>query len=558
MDEDGVGKSITTIADMSQSIRKQKDIDLKKEKIVAGNIVLAKSKQKNIDTKKEKIVDDNIILALAKSDARQAQHNKQHNKWIKYIGKVSYDVMWDWNIRTGNIYVGDSIKEVFGYKVTDNTVRFTDFTRCLLPEEKPVVEKKIYDALASNSKTWKDAYMLKRHNGLPAYTISRAIIIRDKKGKAIRLIGATKDVSILQGLEQNLKEQISLKKELNQVFQVAARLSFDGIWDWNLLTGDFFLGEGFGELFGYPGEVGADWAKYLHPEDKKIVEKGLQDAITSSATRWEQGYRFVRADGSIAKVFTRASIIRDAEGKACRIVGVMQDISKQQVLENKLEQEIKLKETQIAAAIEDARETERSDIGKELHDNVNQLLGASRLFLDMAKRGGVDTNAFLNRSSEYTITAIEAIRKLTKGLTTDIIKNLGLCEAIVNVTEDTMKVNHIKIFCGLKAFDEKIVNDKFKMNVFRIIQEHLNNILKHAHATKVTLRLSQNIKSVILTISDDGIGFDTGKKRKGIGVDNIKSRATAYNGTADFVSQSGRGCVLTVTFPLTGTLMNKS
>ena len=70
------------------------------------------------------------------------------------------------------------------------------------------------------------------------------------------------------------------------------------------------------------------------------------------------------------------------------MIGSMQDISKQKVLEERLEQEIKLKEKQIAEATEEAKETERSDIGKELHDNVNQLLGASRLYLDMAKQGG--------------------------------------------------------------------------------------------------------------------------------------------------------------------------
>ena len=156
---------------------------------------------------------------------------------------------------------------------------------------------------------------------------------------------------------------------------------------------------------------------------------------------------------------------------------------------------------------------------------------------------------YLSRSSEYTLTAIEEIRKLTKGLTTDTIKNLGLCEAIDNVTRDTMEVNPVKISCALKSFKEHSVNDKFKLNVFRIVQEQLNNILKHAKATEVTISLSQNKKSIILSISDNGVGFDTGKKRKGIGIANIKSRAASYNGTADFVSQPGQGCVLTVTFP---------
>jgi PAS domain S-box-containing protein len=549
-DEHGIKKSITTIEDISQSILKQKNIDTEKEKIIADNIALAKSKQKLIDIKKEKIVADNIILAQSKSDARLAENNE----WIKCIAEASYDVMWDWDISNGLIYVGDSIKEVFGYKVQNNTVNFTDFILCLLPEEKAAIEKKLLKTLASGSKSWNDSFKFKRLDGSTASTTSRASIVRNEKGKVIRLIGAIKDVSMLQELEKKLKEQIAIQMDQSEKFLLAAKISFDGIWDWNLLTNDFFLGEGFEELFGYAvkssaGNI-ADWSNHLHPDDKEAIEKGLKDAIVSPASHWEHAYRFIKADGSIASVFGRASIIRDSDGKAYRMIGAVHDISKQKVLEERLEQEMKLKEKQIAEATQEARETERSNIGKELHDNVNQLLGASRLYLSMAKLGGENSEMYFSRSSQYTLTAIEEIRKLTKVLTTDVIKNLGLCESIDNVVRDTMEVNPIKISCALKSFKEDSVNDKFKLNVFRIVQEQLNNILKHAKASEATISLLQSAKFIILAISDNGVGFDTGKKQKGIGIDNIRSRAAFYNGAADFVSQPGQGCDLNIRFPL--------
>jgi signal transduction histidine kinase len=135
----------------------------------------------------------------------------------------------------------------------------------------------------------------------------------------------------------------------------------------------------------------------------------------------------------VANILSNRIILRNADGKAYRVIGSMHDISKQKVLEERLEQEIKLKEKKIAEATEDAKEAERSDIGKELHDNVNQLLGVSRMYLEMAKQGGDNSKMYLSRSSEFTHTAIEEIRKLTKRLTTDTIKNLGLCEAIESV-----------------------------------------------------------------------------------------------------------------------------
>lgn len=227
-------------------------------------------------------------------------------------------------------------------------------------------------------------------------------------------------------------------------------------------------------------------------------------------------------------------------------------------LDEKINLEIQLKKNQIAEAIIDAKELERSDIGKELHDNVNQLLSATRLYLDMAKRDGNNRDMYLDRSSEYTLTAIEEIRKLTKGLTADAIKNFGLYEAVRNICKDTMEVNPIKISYRLDLLIEDKVNDKFKLNVYRIMQEQLTNILKHARATEVKISLSQNKKSIILSIADNGIGFDTCKEQNGIGIANIKSRSNSYNGTADFASKPGQGCVLTVQFPLKNELLNQA
>jgi PAS domain S-box-containing protein len=328
-DEDGIEKAITTISDMTQTIRKQKELDTKKDKIVEHNITLATSKQKKASGRKEKIVADNIIIAQEKSDARLAENNE----WIKYIAKTSYDVMWDWDILTGEIYVGDSVEEVFGYKVKNNTVYFPHFSRCLMRDEKNTVEKKLFNSLVSNTRSWNDSYRFRRSDGSVASTTSRASIVRDQHGKAIRLIGAIQDVSRLHEVENKLQQEMAKQKENGDIFLEASRLSFDGIWHWNLLTNEFFLSDSFEELFGYAtknntGNMDADWATYFHPDDKEAIKKGLYDSIASPDTYWENTHRFIKADGSIARVFNSASIIRNKDGQACRLIGVMHDISR--------------------------------------------------------------------------------------------------------------------------------------------------------------------------------------------------------------------------------------
>lgn len=542
---------ITTVGDLRPGILKQKKIDLKNRRLVADNIIVAKSAQEKLDKQNDEIVRENTRLALLKSDARFAASNE----WVQYIAKTSYDVMWDWDISSGQIYVGTSIEEVFGYKLKNDVTSYTDFVSCLLPEEKEAVEGKLQKALSSLGKSWNDSFNLRRSDLTIASTVCRASIVRDDEGNCVRLIGAIQDVSKLQMLEERLKKQISVQEELAEIFVVAAQLSFDGIWDWNLVTNEFHLGAGFEELFGYKikkikGNISTDWSAYVHEEDREAAQRGLQDAVESTASYWEHSYRFIKSDGSVAKVLNRATIIRDTNGTACRIIGAMQDISKQKILEEKLEEEIRLKERQIADAMQEASDTARSDIGKELHDNITQLLGASRMYLEMAKKGDNDIEMYLGRSSEYTEKAIEEIRRLTKGLSNDIINNLGLYEAVDNMIRDTMEVDQIKISCTLSSFKEDQVNNKFKLNLFRIVQEQLNNILKHAKATTVKIVLTQKKNLVTLSIEDNGIGFDTTKKCKGIGLANIRGRAAAFNGTATIDSKPGKGCVLTASFPL--------
>ena len=144
----------------------------------------------------------------------------------------------------------------------------------------------------------------------------------------------------------------------------------------------------------------------LHPDFRDPMVAELQNCIKSPATHWEHGYRVKRANGTIAKVYVRASIMRHADGNAYRMIGAIQDLRRQKELEEKLEGEIMLKEIQIADETKDAKEMERAAIGKELHDNINQLLGASKIFIEMAKRGGKNVTMYSSRSSEYTILAI--------------------------------------------------------------------------------------------------------------------------------------------------------
>ena len=98
------------------------------------------------------------------------------------------------------------------------------------------------------------------------------------------------------------------------------------------------------------------------------------------------------------------------------------------------------------------------------------------------------------------------------------------------------------------CWDENLVEDKLKLTIYRIIQEQLNNVLKHAQAQTVFITLQQQGNEVNLHIQDDGKGFDVTQKRNGVGLKNIKSRAEMFNGRVKIQSEPGKGCVVSVNF----------
>lgn len=351
------------------------------------------------------------------------------------------------------------------------------------------------------------------------------------------------------------KRNLEIIQESNERFNLVSKATNDMVWDWNVTTGEVYRNkERWAKIFKEenetPGKTIADFDKRVHPDDLKRVKDLLRKLFyeTINENLFEAEFRILRGDGSYGFLYDRGYIIRDEEGRPLRVIGASQDITERKLLEEKAALEKIIRQKEITEAVVAAQESERSEIGRELHDNVNQLLGAARLYIDMARRSDDNRDSLLVTSSKYTLQAIEEIRKLSKTLITPLIKEIGLTDAIENLSENIMLVHPIRIKLITENFTEEPLNEKFKLNLFRIVQEQLNNILKHAKATNVAIGLTQTEDEIRLAIIDDGVGFDTTSKKKGLGLMNIKSRAELYKGNIDILSEPGHGCTLSISF----------
>jgi two-component system sensor histidine kinase UhpB len=156
----------------------------------------------------------------------------------------------------------------------------------------------------------------------------------------------------------------------------------------------------------------------------------------------------------------------------------------------------------------------------------------------------------LERSTELVSRAINEIRKISKSLITPGLREIGLIESIEDILDDMkMTRSDLAIELDLQNISEDQIEDRRKLTVFRIVQEQLNNIVKHSRATLVLIRLSMEGNNIVVTITDNGVGFDVSRHRKGVGITNIISRTELFNGKVEIQSQPGEGCTLSVSLP---------
>lgn len=404
--------------------------------------------------------------------------------------------------------------------------------------------------------------MIKRYSNLPVIIYSG---LSDTQMALDAIAMGAQDFLIKGDYTNILLEKIvrySIERKLNldnledsnARYTLLSKATHDMVWDWDLITDQVYRNaEGLKKIFDTDeqSEIGSpnDWMSKVHPEDILKCSEYLSEVVQSETCELlEIEYRLIRENGSIVYIEDRGYIIRNDQGKAIRMLGASHDITDRKIAEEKLELEKIIKKNQITEAVYGAQENERSEIGRELHDNVNQLLGATQLYITMARGSANNRDEMLKNASTYTLNAIEEIRKLSKTLITPLIREIGLADSIKDLSEEIMLVHPVKINFTCAGSEEKCWTDKFQLNIYRIIQEQLNNILKHARAKVININIDDCNDTIRVSVDDDGVGFDTSKRKSGVGLTNIKTRSELFNGEVKITSSPGNGTLLSITF----------
>ena len=294
-------------------------------------------------------------------------------------------------------------------------------------------------------------------------------------------------------------------------------------------------------------EIGKNFLDGVLPERQQIARASIQDAFNGHSSVHKLLYP---QEGLDAWIELSYSPVIEEDGQVSHVCVRAKPITEQMILEKKLEAHNKMQRNAILKAALDAQEKQRAEIGRELHDNVNQVLTTVKLYNEICLSEAQPDRNMLLRSVQQINYCIETLRGLSKTLAPPSREEAGLKENIKELTESIDATRKIAVRFYSYGLKNELIGQELQTTIYRIAQEQLTNVLKYAEASWVDVVLVGTSESIALSIQDNGIGFNWNEKRKGVGITNMISRSEAWGGEIEFRTSPGEGCRMMVEFPL--------
>jgi PAS domain S-box-containing protein len=359
-------------------------------------------------------------------------------------------------------------------------------------------------------------------------------------------------------------------RESEERFREVLENSLDASYKRNLHTNSYdYLSPVFAQLSGYtPDELKTlpleTVLELIHPADLAEIERVLDMSISGSpGIAYRMDYRFKHKDDGYRWFHDQFIVVQDASGQPAARIGSVSDITERKQAEaaraKLAAQKRQLEKAESLNLIAGAITEERLRISREIHDGVAQNLAWLRLKLglwhDLIDEDPVRMHAELDKVQELLRQNIQEVRRAIFALRPIAIDELEFYPALHQFVADFGEQNQLQIDLDIVGPADKLPSP-LEPVLFRLIQEGLNNVAKHARADTVSLRLNvQAARSVELTIHDDGLGFDPAglprAARQGhLGLTQMQERVAYLNGVIIITSEPGQGATLQISLPL--------
>ncbi len=301
---------------------------------------------------------------------------------------------------------------------------------------------------------------------------------------------------------------------------------------------------------------------YVHADDLDSVKQAFA-ALTSDEKRTATvDFRITHKYGSHRWIEARSQRMR-IENNEDAIISNYRDVTDRKLAETRLvesEEQYRVASErlrQLSSGLLHLQETERRKLALELHDEIGQLLTAVQMNVESARRteDPVDNATRLEESSRMIARLMDEVRSISLELRPSMLDQFGLASALRWYTDQQARRADLK--CELRTnVDDDRFDAEVEITCFRLVQEALTNVLRHAHATSVVVELKKADGKLLITVSDDGKGFEVMRTQQkprtesGLGLVGMKERANLIGGDFEIISSNSRGTIVRATIPL--------
>jgi len=446
---------------------------------------------------------------------------------------------------------------IFGVNPDQFQPTWENFLNFVHPSDREFVKSEVETAV-SQCKTFDYDYRIIRPDGSERFIHSIAEIGFNESGQPTGLVGTVHDITEQRQAEEELRES---EEKYRTLFETSA----DGILIADIGTKKFrYANHAVCRILGYTEEELTNLGVMdIHPKESLEYVISKFEAQAAGKKSLAGDIPCLRKDGTVvyADFNTVLAII---DGVECNF-GIVRDITERKQVEEDLKQASEKLQKEhdqrksLSKRLIDLLEKDRRQIAMELHDNIGQTLISLKMNLEMIhgklKPGHTELEAQITAAQERAIQSIKDVKSVSQGLRPSMIDALGLIPSLRELFNMIQQQTDIEIHFFSQRIPKQFEGEK-ELAIYRIAQEALNNIIRHAQAKNVFVNLIKKNKKLSLSVEDDGVGFDPDKvmksseRKKSLGLLIMRERAVQLDGEFSIESQPGKGMHLLVEIPL--------
>ena len=472
-----------------------------------------------------KRLESSITICLQKAETRLKLRTSrakvdEYQKRLDLSLKGAALRIWEWDIEEDIVLFNSTVSDSIGYENEQSNIITTTWEAIVHPEDIQLTRRKLQKFQSSSEEMFSVTHRVKNDIGEWVWVLDRGRINSRGNKEKVRMLGVRIDIEDQKKTENKLLESNRRFKDLIEnlpgvVYRVERKKK-------KKIT---FLSSSWANVFGYNSESFMKnhkcFSNIIHEKDRTSRIEAIEKAVENK-TNYHISSRFIHENGSIVWVLEQGKPIFSKKGKFLAVEGYIYDVT-----------EIKKAENKVVSSILNTEDSERKRMATMLEDNLSQYLNASFMNMEIVRmeKDALSDNVSekLDLARDFLKNAIDETRVLAYDLMPKSINDFGYVPTIVKTIEGINKNGGvvIKFFHNLTERLDKTV----EVNLFRITQEAINNILNYSKATEGIIQLTKYSDKLVLSVEDNGLGFDFHHPKIRLGINSMNNRTKAISGS---------------------------